>query len=230
MLTLDGLRVEQGGFHLSADWSVAKGARVAIIGPSGAGKSTLLAAIAGFVPLRSGRVLVDGRDVTGLAPARRNVSLLFQDHNLFAHLSVAKNVGLGLSPTLRLDPAGWAQVEDALATVGLSGLGARMPATLSGGQQSRAALARVLLMSRPVVLMDEPFSALGPALRTEMLELVKLTLGKSGATLLLVTHDPQDARRLEGGTVLMAQGVAMPPVDTVELFADPPSALRDYLG
>ena len=230
MLTLDGLRVEQGGFHLSADWSVAKGARVAIIGPSGAGKSTLLAAIAGFVPLRSGRVMVDGQDVTGLAPARRNVSLLFQDHNLFAHLSVAKNVGLGLSPTLRLDPAGWAQVEDALATVGLSGLGARMPATLSGGQQSRAALARVLLMSRPVVLMDEPFSALGPALRTEMLELVKLTLGKSGATLLLVTHDPQDARRLEGGTVLMAQGVAMPPVDTVELFADPPSALRDYLG
>ena len=230
MLTLDGLRVEQDGFHLSADWSVAKGARVAIIGPSGAGKSTLLAAIAGFVPLRSGRVLVDGRDVTGLAPAKRNVSLLFQDHNLFAHLSVANNVGLGLSPTLLLDAAGWAQVEDALATVGLSGLGARKPATLSGGQQSRAALARVLLMSRPVVLMDEPFSALGPALRTEMLELVKLTLGKSGATLLLVTHDPQDARRLQGGTVLMDQGVAMPPVDTAELFANPPGALRDYLG
>jgi len=230
MLTLDGLRVEQDGFHLSADWSVAKGARVAIIGPSGAGKSTLLAAIAGFVPLRSGRVLVDGRDVTGLAPAKRNVSLLFQDHNLFAHLSVANNVGLGLSPTLLLDAAGWAQVEDALATVGLSGLGARKPATLSGGQQSRAALARVLLMSRPVVLMDEPFSALGPALRTEMLELVKLTLGKSGATLLLVTHDPQDARRLQGGTVLMDQGVAMPPVDTTELFANPPGALRDYLG
>ena len=230
MLTLDGLQVEQDGFHLSADWSVAKGARVAIIGPSGAGKSTLLAAIAGFVPLRSGRVLVDGRDVTGLAPAKRNVSLLFQDHNLFAHLSVANNVGLGLSPTLLLDAAGWAQVEDALATVGLSGLGARKPATLSGGQQSRAALARVLLMSRPVVLMDEPFSALGPALRTEMLELVKLTLGKSGATLLLVTHDPQDARRLQGGTVLMDQGVAMPPVDTAELFANPPGALRDYLG
>ena len=230
MLTLDGLRVEQDGFHLSADWSVAKGARVAIIGPSGAGKSTLLAAIAGFVPLRSGRVLVDGRDVTGLAPAKRNVSLLFQDHNLFAHLSVANNVGLGLSPTLLLDAAGWAQVEDALATVGLSGLGARKPATLSGGQQSRAALARVLLMSRPVVLMDEPFSALGPALRTEMLELVKLTLGKSGATLLLVTHDPQDARRLQGGTVLMDQGVAMSPVDTTELFANPPGALRDYLG
>jgi len=230
MLTLDHLLIQQQGFTLTANWRISAGQMVTIIGPSGGGKSTLLAAIAGFIQPESGQIWANGENVTRSTPVKRPVSLLFQDHNLFPHLSIADNVALGLSPRLKLDQNGRNRVTASLATVGLSGFGSRKPGALSGGQQSRAALARILLMSRPVVLMDEPFSALGPAMRNEMLDLVTTTLGQTGATLLMVTHDPKDALHLAGSTVLVDQGVAQAPIDTKNLFADPPQSLRDYLG
>jgi len=230
MLQIDNLVIRQPGFSLRANWTVGAGQRVAVIGPSGGGKSTLLAAIAGFVPVSEGQVSVDGQQITALPPGSRSVSLLFQDHNLFAHLSLGDNVALGLSPRLKLTPDQWDKVSASLATVGLGGMEARKPATLSGGQQSRAALARILLMSRPVVLMDEPFSALGPAMKAEMLDLVVQTLGQTKTTLLMVTHDPNDAIRLNDLTILLDEGIANAPVDTQTLFADPPAALKAYLG
>lgn len=230
MLTLEHLLIQQEGFSLTAHWQVDRGEKIAVIGPSGGGKSTLLASIAGFVTPKSGRILVDGQDITDIPPALRPVSLLFQDHNLFAHLNLADNLGLGLSPRLRLTTDDRRKIDKALATVGLSGLGPRKPANLSGGQQSRAALARLLLMSRPIVLMDEPFSALGPALKAEMLELVQQTIAASRATLLMVTHDPKDAIGFADRTVLLDDGIAQPPVATGALFANPPPALRRYLG
>lgn len=226
MLTLEGLRVVQDDFQLNADWSAGAGERVAVIGPSGAGKSTLLGAIAGFVPLTSGAILWQGARIDGLAPGARPLSMLFQDQNLFPHLSVAQNLGLGLDPSLRR--VDWAAVETALARVGLAGLGARRPGQLSGGQASRAALARALLRARPVLLLDEPFAALGPALKAEMLALVEELAG--AALVLMVTHDPADAQRFAGRTVLVADGVAAPPVETAALFANPPAALAAYLG
>lgn len=229
MLTLESLTVQQGAFQLRADWSMAKGERVAIIGPSGGGKSTLLMAIAGFVPV-GGRVLWDGHDLGAVPPGARPFSVLFQDQNLFPHLTVAQNLGLGLSPDLRLGVAQLAQIETALRRVGLEGMGARKPAQLSGGQQGRAALARALLRARPVLLLDEPFAALGPALKVEMLELVAEVASETGAAVLMVTHDPADARRFADKTVLVAGGVAQAPQPTQALFADPPQALRDYLG
>jgi thiamine transport system ATP-binding protein len=230
MLQLDNVVIRQQDFSLRANWSVNAGRKVAIIGPSGGGKSTLLAAIAGFVAVSDGRIIADSRDITALPPGARPISLLFQDHNLFAHLSLGDNVALGLSPRLKLSADQWRKVSESLATVGLEGMEARKPATLSGGQQSRAALARILLMSRPVVLMDEPFSALGPAMKAEMLDLVMKTLGQTKATLLMVTHDPNDAIRLGDQTILLDDGVANAPVDTQTLFADPPAALKAYLG
>ncbi|MBI1220871.1 MAG: ATP-binding cassette domain-containing protein [Rhodobacteraceae bacterium] len=230
MLTLEGLRITWPDFTLTADLTVPSGARVAIIGPSGAGKSTLLAAIAGFQPLGAGRILWDGRDLSPLPPGQRPISILFQDNNLFPHLTATQNVGLGLRPDLRLSPVEQDRVATALARVGLDGYGARKPGALSGGQQSRVALARVLLRARPLLLLDEPFSALGPALKAEMLALVRDIATESGATLLMVTHDPRDAERITDQTVLVADGHAAPPRPTAALFADPPPALRDYLG
>jgi thiamine transport system ATP-binding protein len=230
MLQLDNLILELGDFRLSANITLATGGRTAIMGPSGGGKSTLLSAIAGFLTPQSGRILWDGRDITALPPGQRPVSILFQDNNLFPHLTIAQNVGLALAPRLSLGPAGRSRVDAALTQVGLAGLGPRRPAALSGGQQSRAALARTLLSDRPLVLMDEPFAALGPALRAEMLDLAATILGASGRTLVLVTHDPDDALQLGGDICLVADGFVTRPAPSAALLANPPPALRDYLG
>jgi thiamine transport system ATP-binding protein len=230
MLTLEKLVIEQGAFRLEADFEIAPGRIVAVLGASGAGKSTLLDVIAGFFAPKSGRVLWQGRDLAPLAPGARPMSMLFQDNNLFPHLTVAQNVGLGLRPDLRLSAEEERAVGAALERVGLEGLGPRRPAALSGGQRSRVALARMLLRGRPLMLLDEPFSALGPALKGGMLALVAELAQESQATMLFVTHDPGDARRIADLTVLVAEGRAEAPRDTGALFADPPPALRAYMG
>jgi thiamine transport system ATP-binding protein len=230
MLALEKVTVALGDFRLAADWAVAAGSATALIGPSGSGKSTLLGLVAGFVAPVAGRVLWEGRDLAPVAPAERPVTLLFQEHNLFAHLTAAQNVGLGLRPDLRLGREGWDRVEAALAAVGLAGLGQRRPAGLSGGQRQRVALARALLRARPVLMLDEPFAALGPGLRAEMLDLVARIREEQEATLLIVTHAPEDARRIAGQVVFVEGGTAHPPVPTERLFAEPPAALRRYLG
>ena len=230
MLRLEEVRISQGDFHLSANWSIAAGDRVAIIGPSGEGKSTLLLGIAGFVPLASGKISWAGHDLAASPPGDRPLSLLFQDQNLFPHLTIAQNLGLGLNPSLKLTANDQDQIAQALVRVGLAGLGARRPASLSGGQLGRAALARALLRARPVLLLDEPFAALGPALKSEMLDLVADVAASTAATVLMVTHDPRDAQRFAEHTILVADGVAQAPEPTAALFANPPRALAEYLG
>ncbi|WP_371061344.1 ATP-binding cassette domain-containing protein [Rhodosalinus sp. 5P4] len=230
MLALERLVVTQDTFRLEADLTVPVGRIVGVIGPSGAGKSTLLNVIAGFFAPSAGRVLWDGRDITRLTPAERPVAMLFQEANLFPHLTAAQNVALALTPRARLSRAEAAAVEQALDRVGLSGLGERRPAQLSGGQQGRVALARALLQSKPLLLLDEPFSALGPALRGGMLDLVREIAEETGATVLLVSHDPADARRIADDILLVAEGRAAAPVPTAEILAAPPPALRAYLG
>ena len=230
MLRCENLVLQQGTFRLSVDVAIPEGKAVALIGASGAGKSTLLAAIAGFLAPVSGRLLWNGADIAQAPPGARPVSMLFQDNNLFPHLSAAQNVGLGLRPDLRLTAQELDQVDAALADVGLEGFGERKPKALSGGQQSRVALARVLVADRPVVLLDEPFSALGPALKDEMLDLVKAKLVAAGKTVIMVTHDPADARRIADMVSLVADGQVRAPVATEVLFDNPPAALKAYLG
>lgn len=230
MLQLENLEIVYDDWRLTADFALERGSATALIGASGSGKSTLISAIAGFIAPASGRILWEGRDLTALAPGARPITLVFQEHNLFAHLTAAQNVGLGLRPDLRLGRAGWGRVEAALATVGLAGLGPRRPAALSGGERSRVALARALLRDRPLLILDEPFAALGPALRDEMLDLVDRIRTEQGATLLMVTHQPQDALRIAPETVVIDAGRALPPAPTAALLADPPPALAAYLG
>ena len=230
MLELSSLLLTQGDFRLSAHLSVSEGRTVALIGPSGAGKSTLLSAIAGFLPPAEGRICWRGRELAGLAPGKRPVAMLFQDGNLFPHLDITRNVALGISAHGRLSGDQRDRVAQALERVGLAGYGNRKPGELSGGQQSRAALARVLVQDRPLLLLDEPFAALGPALRAEMLALVAELRAETGATLLMVTHEPDDARRIADQIVLLAEGRAAPPAPMQAILDDPPPALRAYLG
>lgn len=230
MLELDGVTLARGAFRLRADLSVPAGARIAVMGPSGAGKSTLIEAIAGFTDLTAGQIRWSGRDMSRDAPGDRPIAMLFQDGNLFPHLTLWQNVGLGISPRLRLKPQDRTRIEEAMARVGLSGMGTRRPADLSGGQRSRAALARVLVQNRPVLLLDEPFAALGPAMRADMLDLVEELAQETGATLLMITHDPADARRITPLSVLVSDGAAHAPADTHSLLDNPPPALQAYLG
>lgn len=229
MLTFDDVTLKQGAFRMTAALDLPHGI-TAVIGPSGGGKSTLLAAIAGFITPTTGRILLDDREITGLAPGQRPVSMLFQDNNLFPHLTIAQNVGLAIRPDLKLSQDHRDLVEQTLSHVELAGFGGRKPNALSGGQQSRAALARVLVSDRSLVLLDEPFAALGPALKDEMLDLVKTTLATVDRSIVMVTHDPCDARRVADHVVLVADGMAHPPVDVQTIFDDPPAALKAYLG
>ena len=218
-------------FDMHFDLAVPAGASVAIIGPSGAGKSSLLSLIAGFDRPSSGRILIGDVDVSASGPAERPVSMLFQDHNLFAHLDIWTNVALGLSQRLRLDGAQKSKIAEALHRVGLAALAKRLPGEISGGERQRAALARALVRDRPVMLLDEPFAALGPALRKEMLRLVRDLHRETGVTILMVTHAPEDARAVSEYTAFLDAGriVAMRPTAELLAASDLPE-LTDYLG
>ncbi len=197
-LALDGASL------LTLDAEVGPGEILSVMGPSGSGKSTLLAFVAGFLAPAfdaSGRVLLNGRDITGLPAERRGIGLLFQDPLLFPHLSVAGNLRFGL-PRATRDKS--ASIEAALADIGLAGFGERDPATLSGGQQSRVALMRLLLSEPRAVLLDEPFSRLDSHLRQEMRQLVFDRLRDAGLPSLLVTHDREDAAAAGGRIITLA--------------------------
>ena len=202
-----------------------------MIGPSGSGKSTLLNLIAGFERAASGRVSIGGEDVTDLPPDRRPVSMIFQDNNVFAHLDVWQNVALGIAPSLKLDEAQRARVEGALEEVGIAALKHRKPGEVSGGERQRVAVARALVRDRPVLLLDEPFAALGPALRRDMLDLVIAMQKAKGLTVLMVSHQPEDAEYAASHTAYLEAGHILALRPTAELFAarDLPG-LAAYLG
>ena len=229
-LELRAITHRLGSWTLTADLAVPGGGVLALLGASGAGKSTLLAVAAGFERPAAGRVLVGGRDVSALPPAARPITTLFQEHNLFAHLTALENVGLGLHPGLRLKAAHRRQAGEALARVGLAGMEDRRPAQLSGGERQRVALARALVMDRPVLLLDEPFAALGPALRRSMTGLVDRLRRETGMTVVLVTHAPADARHIAETTAFLAGGriLCVGPTPAVLDAPDLPE-LRRYL-
>jgi thiamine transport system ATP-binding protein len=206
MIRLEKLRFIYENMPMEFDLDVARGEFMAIIGPSGAGKSTLLALIAGFEQPISGRVFIDGHDVTDIAPSERPVSMIFQDHNTFAHLDVWTNVALGISPKLRLSEDEHGRVDAALGQTGLVNLAMRKPGEISGGERQRVAIARALVRDKPILLLDEPFAALGPALRRDMLDLLRRLQDETGFTILLVSHHPEDARYAATRTAFLVEG------------------------
>jgi thiamine transport system ATP-binding protein len=230
-IRLDQVRFSYGATRFEFDAVIPATEIVGIMGPSGSGKSTLLNLIAGFGEPDSGRILIGGRDVTHLPPAERPVSMIFQENNLFAHLDIAANVGLGISPALRLDEADRRAVAAALTRTGLAGKERRLPDELSGGERQRVALARALVRQRPVLLLDEPFASLGPALRAGMAELVRDLHAETGMTVAMVTHSPADALRLASNLLFVEDGMISAAGRAQELLGPSgPESVRRYVG
>jgi thiamine transport system ATP-binding protein len=230
MITLEAVTFRYETMLMRFDLNVARDEFIGIIGPSGAGKSTLLALIAGFEPPLSGRVKIAGVDMTAVPPDRRAVSMIFQDNNSFAHLDVFTNVALGVSPSLSLDESQRTRIADALDRVGLTPYQSRKPTEISGGERQRIAIARALVRDKPVLLLDEPFTALGPALRREMLDLLVAIQRERGLTVLMVTHQPEDARYAASKIAFVDNGKITHVLPTAEFFAiHPPPEIEAYL-
>ena len=192
MIRLDNVFLADDALPITFDLQVAAGECTAIVGPSGAGKSTLLNLIAGFVLPTQGNIWLNGENHTRSAPYERPVSMLFQENNLFPHLTVQQNLALGLKTSLKLTALEQDQIERVADAVGLTSFLSRLPNSLSGGQKQRVALARCLLRDKPILLLDEPFSALDPELRMDMLNLIDELCHSKNLTLLLVTHQPSE--------------------------------------
>ena len=229
-IRVEGVALTLGDHDFAFDLGIPAGSFAVITGPSGSGKSTLFNLIAGFEAPRSGRILIGENDVTRLSPADRPVSLAFQDNNLFAHLDIFTNVALGISPALRLDADARSRVSEALARVGLGGFEKRLPGNLSGGERQRAAFARAIVRHRPVMLLDEPFAALDPALRRDMGDLLLSLHADEGFTVLMITHDPQEAERLADMAVFVDRGRVAAIAPSADFFTrSKPAALAEFL-
>jgi len=176
--------------------SVQEGETVAIVGKSGSGKSTLLDLIAGFLNASSGSIKLDDNDLTNVTVEKRPMTILFQNHNLFEHLSVQKNILLGVSKVLKENIEDVNKVQTILREVGLEKYEHTLASSLSGGQQQRVALARVLIRREPILLLDEPFTGLDVDTRVEMLDLVKKITIENNLHTIMVTHDMQDSERI----------------------------------
>jgi thiamine transport system ATP-binding protein len=206
MLVLDDVQYTYQRELFRFELAIQRGQIVSLMGPSGAGKSTLLALVAGFINPDHGDILVDSESIVRKEPYQRPFSMLFQEHNLFAHLSVRDNIGLGLHPGLKLTADQKLLVEQAAKQVGVAEYLDRLPEHLSGGQRQRVALARCFVQPHPMWLLDEPFSALDPVLREEMLTLVQQLAAERGITVLMVTHHLSDARAIASHFAFVAGG------------------------
>ena len=211
------------------DLSIRKGELLALLGPSGCGKTTTMRAIAGLLRPASGRISIDGRDVTKVSPSRRQVGLVFQSYALFPHLSVFENVAFGLR--LRREAGLHDKVMAGLETVGLCEFVNRMPSELSGGQQQRVSLARSLVMQPKVLMLDEPLSNLDARLRVEMRTELQRVQNETGVTMIFVTHDQSEALALADRIVLMRDGRIEQLGTPEEIYNQPVSGFAaDFMG
>lgn len=201
----------------------------AVVGPSGAGKSTFLNLISGFASISSGSIIWNGKEISHLPPAKRSVSILFQDNNLFPHLSVWRNLALAVTHWPKISRDNEEKLKAVMSEVGILGLENRKPSQLSGGQQSRVALARVLLQKNKILLLDEPFSALGPSLKDQMLELIKKIAKNKKLLVLMVTHEPADAKKVASQTLVVKDKKVHPPLSTEKALDPVNGPLADYL-
>jgi len=207
-IVLDGINHHFGPFHALKDIAldIAAGEYVALLGPSGCGKTTLLSVLGGFVVPTAGRVLIGGRDLTQVPPARRPTTTVFQDYALFPHMSLRDNVGFGLRMAGMGRRDRHARAEDKLAMVGLGAEAGKRPHELSGGQRQRVALARALAVEPDVLLLDEPLGALDLKLRRAMQDELKAIQRRIGTTFVHVTHDQEEAMAIADRIVVMNAG------------------------
>ena len=204
-------------------FTVPKGTLTTILGPSGCGKTTTLRLIAGLEAPTAGQIFIDGRDVTTLGPAERNVSMVFQSYALFPHMNVLANVSYGLSVSGVAKAEARQRAQAAMATVGLTGFDERLPSELSGGQQQRVALARALVLEPAVLLFDEPLSNLDARLRRSMREEIRTLQQRLGLTVAYVTHDQSEALAVSDQIIVMDHGVIAQAGTPQDLYERPGS-------
>jgi len=231
MLVVDDCRLVYPDFAARYSLQVPTGALCAIVGPSGGGKTTLLHMIAGFERPLAGRLEFAGQDLTPLEPAKRPVAMIFQEHNLFPHLTARENVALGVRPSLRLDENDRRRVAGALDAVDLAGLADRLPGEMSGGQRQRVALARALVTAKPLLLLDEPFGGLDPGLRRSMIRLVDGLRRERGMTVALTIHTPEDIVGVADRAAFVADGEVVAegtPADVLDPVRD--RRIASFLG
>ena len=203
---------------------VNSGQLVSLLGPSGCGKTTTMRAVAGLLPLRGGRIVIGGQDVSKLPAHQRDIGLVFQSYALFPHLSAWDNVAFGLRLRRVAQSELRQRVDEALASVGLQNFAARLPAQLSGGQQQRVALARAMVIRPRLLLLDEPLSNLDAALRLEMRAEVRRLQRALRITMLYVTHDQDEALALSDRVVVMREGRIEQDAAPAALFMRPATA------
>jgi putative spermidine/putrescine transport system ATP-binding protein len=210
---------------------IRKGEFMTFLGPSGSGKSTTLYIVAGFQSPTGGRVLLDGKPLLAVAPNRRNIGMVFQRYTLFPHLTVGENVAFPLRVRRAPDAQVKAKVDQMLKLVQLVDCRDRMPAQLSGGQQQRVAIARALAYDPPVLLMDEPLSALDKKLREELQLELRRIHQQTGVTILYVTHDQEEALRLSDRIAVFNKGRLEQVGTGEELYANPASRfVASFIG
>ena len=217
------------GFTLSAQFVLEKSGVIAVIGPSGAGKSSLLNVLGGYAKITDGYISWKGAPIHTMEASARPIATLFQDNNLFPHLTIQRNLALAITQWPWLSFKHKNLIRNTLESVGLSGFEGRLPSKLSGGQKSRAALARILLQNRPILLLDEPFSALGPKQKNEMLDLVVKIAHTKKLLVLFVTHDPRDALRIAPQTITVINGHVSYPVASSIALDKQTGPLAKYL-
>ena len=212
MLNITNLHYTYDHFGITYHFALEMGAGevVAILGESGSGKSTMLDIIAGFLEPDIGSIALAGEPLLDTAIEKRPVTILFQQHNLFEHLTVTKNILLGIDPRGKSSPESTQKIKSILEEMKLSEHADKLPSALSGGQQQRVALARALLREKPILLLDEPFNGLDRDTRLEMLSLVRSITTQKQLYTIMVTHEPEDCRRIADKIYKMNHGTLLP--------------------
>jgi molybdate/tungstate transport system ATP-binding protein len=232
MIDIQHVTVRLPGFNLKdITLTVKEHDFFMLMGPTGAGKTVLLESIAGPVPISGGKIVLNGRDITRLAPEKRGVGIVYQDHALFPHLNVRQNILYGLmfhAPALT-DPT--SRMHRLVEPLGISHLLDRFPIYLSGGEKQRVALARALIVQPEVLLLDEPLSALDPNFRADIQQMLRLLHQNSNTTFLMVTHDFGEALTLAGRGAILDQGAVQQQGDILDLFQQPVSEkVANFVG